>query len=278
MNLFPPSFASELNNIDHNKLSFEQYDAIIRGQISGQYHLLSLLNTDYDKMNNDSTIVRYEIADNIKKVGEYKFEGHHTPFGIRAGMLNWDVFLPCPDDCKKLKGRYFSFEWVYDNYERSAMHSIFVIMDFKESKMYAIDTNASTHQWFSDILNKYSALIDLRFIDINKEYGLDTYINRKCENGQSQFYRGYCRVYTLLYQHIFAVASDDFDFISFVQSFFNLKDFSIYNTIAEKYIIWYVECWKLNLIRQINFGKDMLKNKSPYLYKFNHYIPKFELL
>jgi len=257
--LFDPIF----NNSFCKSLSEKDYDVICKlphTVISRVISTLqpSLLFEETELFN----VFKMKFNGDLEIITQYNFvPDENTPFHIEIYQNN--LICDFPDICtlqdklNKHNSRYISYELVLSCPTNKSSHSVLLVFDIKNFETYVIDSSGDLSYFDDDCLDdlddnslpinsylhlfltKYSELLGFKYNNLST---INTCINIKIKSkSQKKFFEGYCRGWTLFFQHITLIVQDnDFNFIKFVKRFCS-KNKRILNEIIEIYQVYYLD-------------------------------------
>lgn len=263
--LFDPTFNYSL----YKSLNEKAYDTICKLPHNVISKIISTLQTsilfeDMELFN----VFKMNFNKDLEIITSYNFVSEENiPFHIEIYEDN--LICDFPDTCTlqnkldKSKSRYISYELILKCLHSESSHSVLLVFDTKKYETYVIDTNGDLSYFDEDdvcqssvflpksyylhlFLTRYSELLGFKYNNISN---VNTCINVKIKSkSQKKFFDGYCRGWTLFFQHITLVVQDnDFNFIQFIKKFCS-KNKKILNEIVEIYQVYYLNLLDLDYL------------------------------
>jgi hypothetical protein len=209
---------------------------------------------------------------------------------INSGLIfDWPDILTLDKKLELITSRYLPYELTLTCDKDNSAHSVLIVFDKLYRISYIVDSNGNLN-FFDNVydknhsktnpepisyflhraIEKYMNLIDYTYIKLDQstEFNLesiDTEINIRIDSdSQKKFFIGYCRGWTLLFQHILLTNNDNsFDFINYIENFCS-QNKKILNEIVELYQLYYLE-----LLNHTQYSIEFNKNLVFYKLKFN---------
>ncbi len=260
-NMFDPTFNESFNNA----LSKDKYKLVATLKAKYLAEIIKLLQPsmvfDQSSLFN---VIKMGFDSNFEIVTNYNFDTEESvPFHIQIipnGLVcDFPEITTLRDKFSKYPYRYFSYEIVFVCPDKGSSHSVLFVFDLILSESYVVDSNGDlsyfdniyrlnkhtpTRNYLHSALSTYSELIGFKYIKLSDK-SIDTSINIRIRSqSQKNFFEGYCRGWTLFFQHILLTKSDtSFDFPEFLEQFCSY-DINILNEIVEIYQLYYLDLYK----------------------------------
>jgi hypothetical protein len=266
----PYKFINEIIEMINKNLIFTEYDNFITFKIDFE-------NNEFEIITN----CNYNILETVPFIIQI----------IDSGLIfDWPDILTLENKLNSITNRYLSYELTLRYNKTSSAHSVLIVFDKLYRISYIVDSNGNLN-FFDNVydnnllvnstkpisyflhkaIEKYMNLIDYTYIKLNQsnEFNLEsinTQINiRINSDSQKNFFTGYCRGWTLLFQHILLTNNDySFDFINYLENFCE-QNKKILNEIIELYQLYY-----LQLLNHTKYSIELNKSLTFNKLKFNN--------